>query len=191
MQFDAGQFSALIDAIKGSSNIFTIANGIALAATTIALISALFSYLAYRRTRRLYIADLHSAWWSRDFEEDRAIVWQQLEEWERLGAASPAIIHYSSPKKGWGIRSEERRAHGRILFFFADLNTLIRYGLIESNLAFEFFGVSQYDFFRKYFHAIREARMIRAAQPGAIEPRWVKEIDEFERRLDAWKVSRL
>ncbi|MGY4155556.1 hypothetical protein ACVINW_001398 [Bradyrhizobium sp. USDA 4461] len=175
--------------------VLTLPAIIAAIATMIALVSAYFSFLGYRKSQRQYIADLHSDWWGHDFENDRAIVWEQLELWElsENKAESPAIQHYTTGNY-WKPRDQERRAHGRLLFFFADLNTFINYRLVDPDLAFELFGVAQYDWFRLYIQALiaaRKTRLTKSEGKPMLAPRWIKDIEQFERRLDAWKISKL
>jgi hypothetical protein len=63
---------------------------------------------------------------------------------------------------------------------------LIDHRLIDEDVAFEMFGVAQYDWFRDYFRAIRDSVKRREPDPTK-RPRFVFETEEFEKRLDAWK----
>jgi hypothetical protein len=76
---DQSQFDALLSAIRSNSPFFTPATLVAAFATCIAATSLAFSYWTYREQRLLsgqrYVAELHGIWWSREMEEDRAIVW--------------------------------------------------------------------------------------------------------------------
>jgi hypothetical protein len=193
MQLDQAQFDALLAAIRGQTPSLTSADIIAIAAALIALAALISSYLIFRQQRRVerqsYVASLHATWWSEDLDTKRHIVWQELEKWRELGNESPAIKHHAKSSGGWGISFPERRAHARVLFFFADLNRLIAHGLIDQDIAFEMFGVAQYDWFRDYFAALRQAIIDR--EPNTMKrPRWVGETEEFENRLDAWKERR-
>jgi hypothetical protein len=190
MQLDPVQFDALLAAIRGGAPTFTLGNLIAVIATVIALASLLSSYVLFRYQRaverRRYVAQLHETWWSEDLDTKRHIVWQELEKWQKLGPDSPALRYYAKQGETWPIDAPERRAHARVLFFFSDLNRLIAHRLIEEDIAFEMFGVAQYEWFREYIGAIREAVKNREPDPHKT-PRWVAETEEFEQRLDAWK----
>lgn len=189
MRFDDSQFHLLLSAIE--SNWFSAAQLIGIFSLIVALASAIITVVIWNHqallARRRYTADLHSQWWNRDFEEDRAIVWQQLKLWEKERDNAPGIVHYKNPDFGWPIGSPERRAHGRILFFFADLNTLLERKLIDKGLTLEFFGEAQYEWFRDYFDAIRSARVQRDDQ---LKPRWIEGTLDFEKKLDRWKKSK-
>lgn len=173
--------------------LISIANAIATVAALIALvalITALATARAQRRTeRQRYVAQLHETWWSDGLDTKRQIVWRERENWLAAGKDSPAIRHYARQGGGWPVDSDENQAHARVLFFFADLNALLRHNLIDEDIAFEMFGVAQYDWFRDYFTAIRAAISGRDPKPER-ESRFVAEMEEFERRLDAWKLRK-
>lgn len=193
LQLDPTQFDALLKAIDGSGGVFSPSNIIAFIAVLVALLALVASYFIFRQQQKIergrYAAQLHEAWWSDDLDAKRHVVWVELEKWEKLGSESPAIQYYSGGGGLWPVDSVERKAHARVLFFFSDLNRLIEHGLIEENIAFEMFGVAQYEWFRPYFVAIRET--VKARQPAPDKrPRFVAETEAFEKRLDAWKARR-
>lgn len=193
IKIDQVQIEGLLEALKSHAPSFSTGNVVAVFAAVIALAALANSYLVYRRQRAIdrqrYTADLHESWWSDDFDTKRHIVWQELEKWEKCRDQSPAIRYYSNAEGGWPIESPERKAHARVLFFFSDLNTLLDINLIDEEMAFRMFGIVQYDHFRDYFCAIRNA--VKQRQPITEKlPRWVEETEHFQRRLDAWKTRR-
>ena len=146
-------------------------------------------YLTQKKRENLKaVTSLHDKWWSAEFADYRAVVWEHLELWKTMGSDShnsPVILNYSRRGERWGLRDKRQIAHTRVLFFFCDVSVMLRRRLIDEDLAFEMLGVHQYSHYQDYFAAIREA--INEATGLVKPPFFVHELAWFDRQNEKWK----
>lgn len=145
-------------------------------------------YLTQKKRENLKaVTSLHDKWWSAEFADHRAVVWEHLELWETMGSDrhnSPVILNYSRRGERWGLRDKRQIAHTRVLFFFCDVSVMLRRRLIDEDLTFEMLGVHQYHWYREYFAAIRKAVM--EATEGTNPPFYLHELAWFDNRYEKW-----
>jgi len=186
------QFERIISAIK-SDIIFSPQIIIATLAFLCSLTAVVFAITTYRRQRlndrRKLVLELHDQWWSAELDDKRHVVWEELEKWQKEGSNSPAMKHYSQGKY-WQMRSEQLRSHARVMYFFCDINTFLKNKLIDEDMTYSLFGEHHYEWYRDYFNAIIIAIENKPRSEGALMPRFVKELREFESKFDAWKLKR-
>ena len=99
---------------------------------------------------------LHEEWWKQDFRTARTVVYEVVEDLDRVGGPGPKYIellgHYRNKT---GANDPTCQSFARLVFFFADLNTYIEKNLVNPSLAYRLFGAAQYAWFEPLIDAIR------------------------------------
>jgi hypothetical protein len=113
-------------------------------------------YLDDRKQRLEFAMKLHEEWWKEDFRKARTTIYEIVEDMKRVGGPGPKYLELLNHcRNKTGTNDPAHQAFACLAFFFADLNTYLEKGLVDTDLAYRLFGAAQYAWFEPLFDKIR------------------------------------